>query len=147
MTEMVDYPSVLYPTIVSGKIWGEKIRCESLDGSELIKDIPGGSIEFQNAGPHEENGKLWGITHLQKYSPKGWLKVDPDCFHWWYFWRLQQQDANGNWIPGTEKGIYFRKSRVLFQTSCWRWDVAGTMIDGVLRHWIRSGGYLGGHWD
>ncbi len=144
---MIKYPDVKYPTIVSGKIWGAKIRYESLDGTEMYKEIPGGVIDLNNAEPFLEGGKYWGITHLQKYSHKGWLKADPDCYHWWYFWKLQKQDANGNWMPGTESGIYIRKSRVLLKYNCWRWDVAGTLIDGVLRNWIWGGGYLGGHWD
>jgi hypothetical protein len=146
-----DYPTVDYPTVVSGRIVAPIIRYESLDSSVLEEAVPGGSIELKMARPFERGGKMWAVTHLQKYSTEGWLKMDPDCFHAWKFWKLQERrpDANGVtvWVPGTEQGIYFRKSRVLLRLKCWRWDVAGTMIDGQLRHWISSGGYFGGHWD
>jgi hypothetical protein len=158
------YPSVGYPTIIEGVVYGNRLRVESLDGDsalllsylkplgwEVIRwgnlMYRDGAFRIKNLGPFVMNGKLWGVTHLQKYSPCGYLKVEPDCYHRWHFWRPQAMDANLNWIPGSEQGIYLRKSRKLFQLKCWRWDVAGTLIDGVLRHWIRSGGYFGGHWD
>lgn len=138
---MREYPTVDYPTIMEGKIYGEKIRYECLDGSELVCKHPDEVTIFKNFKPFEKYGKMWGLTHLQKYSKWGWLKVSPDCYHWWWFWKLQKQDSNGNWIPGTERGIYFRKP------FSWRWDVAGTVIGGVLRHWIWSKGFIGFRWD
>lgn len=151
---MATYPTVDFPTIVSGLVYGPKLRVESTDGSELLLDgtyAPPGiewhfidgmlTAKLKDCGPFERNGKMWGVTHLQKYSPKGFLKVSPDCYHRWYFWRSQKKDLLGEWIPGTECGIYFRKP------FSWRWDVAGTMIDGELRHWIWTKGYAGLHWD
>lgn len=91
----------------------------------------------------EEDGN---ITHLQKYSPLGYLITWPFCFHVWFFWRKQAYaydqiplmgkmvdvPGTGHWIPGTEQGIYFR-------TPGWRYDVELGMI------W--TNGYVGGHWD
>jgi hypothetical protein len=56
------------------------------------------------------------LTHLQKYSHFGFMLTWPFCFHFWLFWKLQATDPwAGNWLPGTEQGIYFR-------TPGWRWD-------------------------
>ncbi len=164
---MSDFPSVDYPTIIEGLVCGDTIRFESLTGNSLTitgamtrfypellpETFPGVTFDgmdfhLKNAGPftRKADGEVFGVTHLQKYSSAGYLKAEPDCFHWWRFWK-KQQNVDGVWIPGTEQGLYIRKSRVLFQLKCWRWDVAGTPIDGTLRHWIRSGGYFGGHWD
>jgi hypothetical protein len=135
------YPPMLYPTILAGKIVGKFVRFESMDGSELIKPIPGGVMTLKNFRPFIENEKMWGVTHMQKFSTSGWLKVNPDAYHWWKFWRLQKQDSSGGWLPGTESGIYYRRP------FAWRWDIAGTPVDGILKHWIRTKGYLGGRWD
>lgn len=133
------YPTVDYPTIDSGVIHGP-IRCESLDGSEMYLEEDDVTV-LNDFKPFVLNGKTWGVSHLQKRSKRGWLKVSPSCYHWWWFWKLQEKDSNGQWISGSERGIYFR------QPFSWRWDVAGTVIDGILRHWIWTKGYLGGHWD
>jgi len=135
------FPTVEYPTIIDGEIHGKFIRFESLDGNELVKPIAGGVIILKNFGPFIENGKTWGVTHMQKFSTKGYLKVSPSAYHKWHFIRLQKQDSNGGWIPGSEFGFYYRRP------FAWRWDVAGTKIDGVLRHWVRTKGYAGLHWD
>jgi len=135
-----EYPTVSYPTIIEGVVDGP-MRCESLDGSEMYI---GGDNEvhvLKNFGPFEKDGKTWAVTHLQKKSKKGWLKTSPDGYHCWNFWQLQKQDNNGNWISGTERGIYFRKP------FSWRWDVAGTFLDGALRHFVWTKGFLGLHWD
>lgn len=72
------------------------------------------------------------LTHLQKYSHFGFMLTWPFCFHFWIFWKLQDWDISGGWIPGTEKGIYFR-------TPGWRWDYDL----GMKWTW----GYIGGNWD
>jgi len=136
----MDYPTADYYTILAGEIWGP-VRCESLDGSEMYLPEVSGSTRFLNFKPFEQDGKMWGVSNIQKKSKKGWIKTDPDCYHRWYWFRQQKQDDQGNWIPGTELGFYFRKP------FSWRWDVAGTVIDEILRHWIWTKGYLGGHWD
>ncbi len=55
------------------------------------------------------------LTHLQKYSHFGFMVTWPFCFHFWLMWHLQAKDEYGDWIPGSEQGIYFR-------TPGWRWD-------------------------
>lgn len=138
---MKNYPTELAPRIIAGEIHGP-VRLESLDGKEMYwPEMPSGITSFEGVGPFEQDGKTWFVTHLQKKSKKGWLKTSPDCYHWWYTIRPQAQDKDGNWIPGTEKVIYFRKP------FSWRFDVAGTIIDGVMRHWIWTKGYFGLHWD
>jgi hypothetical protein len=72
------------------------------------------------------------ITHLQKFSRVGFLFHLPFGFHIWVFWRKQQQDVSGGWIPGSEQGIYFR-------TPGWRY----TSGEGMT--W--TNGYIGGRWD
>lgn len=146
-----EYPTVLYPTILEGIVMAEKLRVESLDGSELYitpamcafgwngigYDQGGRAFILKNTPPFPYQGKTWGVSHQQKWSKYGWLRTFPDCYHRWWFWRLQQTDAQGNWLPGTEEGLYLRKP------FSWRWDVAGT--NG--KHWIWTNGFLGGHWD
>ncbi len=85
------------------------------------------------------------LTHLQKHSHFGFMITWPFCFHFWFMWRLQKRiqingsrDINnpiyysGDWIPGSEQGIYFR-------TPGWRWDAELGMIF--------TKGYVGLHWD
>ena len=159
----LEYPTTNYPTILNGFVQGEKLRLESLDGKEKILTpndctLFGDSLIhnretffLKNFGPIYLDGKLWGVTHLQKYSYAGALSVFPTCYHRWHFWKQQEQNPDGSWIPGTEKGIYFRKpgfqigGKVIIPS--WRWDIAGTFLDGTLRHWIFTKGYLGGRWD
>ncbi len=71
------------------------------------------------------------LTHLQKHSHFGFMVTWPFCFHFWFMWRLQRQGF-GEWIPGTEQGIYFR-------TPGWRWDAELGMKF--------TRGYFGLHWD
>lgn len=149
------YPTAEYPTVLEGVVDGTSLRMESLDGGEftfethMFRTFPelwdvfqgvshnGVAWIFKNAGPFFYQGKTLGISHQQKYSGSGWLKTSPDCYHRWLFWRLQQKDVHGNWLPGTERGLYFRKP------FSWRWDVAGT--NG--KHWIWTNGFIGAHWD
>jgi len=77
---------------------------------------------------HEQNI----VTHLQKYSQFGFLMTLPFCFHFWFFWRLQQGSDIDGWKPGTEQGIYFR-------TPGYRWDTELGMKT--------TRGYFGLHWD
>jgi|SRR5690242_11484512 len=143
----LEYPKVNYPTIIEGFVSGDQLRLESLDGSERVETpetlplggwlVSHGGIWLQSFGPVDIDGKTWGVSHQQKYSHHGWLKANPDCYHRWCFWRLQKKDAQGGWLPGTERGIYFRKP------FSWRWDVAGT--NG--KHWIWTNGFLGMRWD
>lgn len=72
------------------------------------------------------------LTHLQKYSYFGFMITWPFCFHFWLFYKKQETDRYGTWIPGSEQGIYFR-------TPGYRWDADLGMI------W--TWGYFGGHWD
>jgi len=79
----------------------------------------------------ENNGIL---THLQKYSHFGLMLTWPFCFHFWLFWKLQEQNYHNlnPWIPGTEQGIYFRTPGYRYDCDLgykWTW------------------GYIGGHWD
>lgn len=131
------YPTAIMPTVISGYVSGQ-IRCENMDGEEMYLD---GGCTLTEWAPFERGGKTWAVSNIQKKSPYGWLKFDPAGYCWWKMLRLQKQDANGNWIPGTEFGWYYRKP---FQ---WRWDVPGTMLDGSLRHFVWTKGYAGCHFD
>jgi hypothetical protein len=72
------------------------------------------------------------VTHLQKYSPCGFLLTWPFCFHIWLFWKKQEGNDAIGWIPGSESGIYMR-------TPGYRYDFEL----GMKWTW----GYIGGHWD
>lgn len=158
------YPKVDYPTINEGFIQGELIRLESIEGpselfisrathSQLFNSYYGflpekNGTRLRIVKPFEFDGKTWGVTHLQKQSRYGYLIASPEAYHRWFFLIMQSRDQEGNWIPGTELGAYCRKGvGPIWDWDLWRWDVAGTMIDGELRHWITSTGFLGGHWD
>lgn len=133
----------LLPTILEGEIYGP-IRCESMDGSEMYLQEDHDqttSVKFSYFQPFQQNGKMWFVTHIQKKSKHGWIRTNPRGFHYWSMSQLPQKDINGNWIPGSESGIYYR------EPFSWRIDVPGTMIDGVLRHWIYTKGFLGRHFD
>lgn len=138
------------------------LRVESMTGGEmwLMPDgvkLPGitwarGAFYLSNFTPFEMIGHTWGVTHHQKLSHKGWLRANPTCYHQWKWSELQKKDANGGWIMGTERGLYFRKPTIkifgFVITESWRWDVPGTKDEqGILRHWIPTKGFLGGHWD
>lgn len=141
------YPSVKYPTIVEGEIFGP-VRCESFGGYEMyLPEAPSGSTKFINFKPFEapdpKNGqpRIWAVSNIQKKSKKGWLKTNPDCYYSWYAFKFQDKDPQGNFISGTEKVVYFRKP------FSWRIDWAGTMVNGVLRNWIWTLGYFGLRYD
>lgn len=95
-------------------------------------NLPGVVFSFI-AGPirTELYGERTILTHLQKYSHFGFMMTWPFCFHFWVFLKLQEKE-NGQWKPGTEKGIYFR-------TPGWRWDADLGMKT--------TRGYFGTHWD
>jgi hypothetical protein len=160
---MPKYPEALYPTVVRGVVHSDRLRLEHLDPKvgelyatpSLLRSLAirgfshdGKKFVLENFGPVEIDGRLFGVTHLQKQSRRGWLEMSPGCWHWWSFVRRQKMDSQGNWLPGTELGLYIRKGlRGWLDWQCWRWDVAGTVLDGELRHWIMSSGFCGGHWD
>ncbi len=72
------------------------------------------------------------LPHLQKFSSFGFMITWPFCFHFWLFWKKQEMNQYGQWIPGSEQGIYFR-------TPGWRWDYELGMKF--------TRGYAGLHWD
>jgi hypothetical protein len=85
------------------------------------------------------------LTHLQKSSRCGFLLTWPFCFHIWFFWKKQARKKvnfsnnltnliyiSGDWLPGSERGIYFR-------TPGYRYDAEL----GMKWTW----GYIGAHWD
>lgn len=55
----------------------------------------------------------YAVTHLQKKSKFGALLMSHEkwwhlCFHVWYTFKFQQTDDKGEWIPGSEKVLYWR---------------------------------------
>lgn len=128
-------PNVLYPTLIRGVIDGP-IRCESLDGSEIWLPKKKGILKIP---PFERDGKTFCVSHIQKKAKMFRLLYDPFIYHFGQFWRLQQQDKEGNWIPGSEQGIYWR-------TPGWRFQVPDAKSDWT--PWIWSWGrFIGTHLD
>ena len=125
-------PDVLYPTLVRGIIRGP-IRCESLDGSEIFLPEREGILRIE---PFKMDGKVFAVCHQQKKATYFSLLYEPFIYHWGKFWHLQEKNSNGQWIAGSEKGLYIR-------TPGWRWD-----IDPHLeKPWVFSKGFVGGHLD
>lgn len=131
------FPETDYPTLVEGRIEGQ-IRCEALDGSDLY--LPEQTGIIRDLKPFEKDGKTYAITHLQKKSKKGFLIMEPFIIHTYYWWHLQEftqnPDGGWSWKPGTERGVYAR-------TPGWRFDTDKKLV----RPWVFSKGYAGGHWD
>lgn len=128
------YPEDKAPTVVLGYVKGF-LRLESTQGAEVQYPLPLGIMRKFVPALMRPN-EWWFVTHLQKYSRFGFLIHKPFCLHAWWQFRLQKQDHKGNWIPGTEKGVYFRSPGR-------RFDVPGT--NG--KHWIVTLGHLGIRWD
>lgn len=59
-----------------------------------------------------DRGRPYGPTHLQYYSPFGFLLTWPICLHVWYQFKGQDKYIDDNGIemtkPGTEKVFYWR---------------------------------------
>lgn len=128
-------PTVAYPTLVRGIISGP-IRCESADGTEIWLQPRKGPFRLE---PFRLGGKVFCVSHLQKKSSYFSLLFDPFIYHQGVFWHLQEQDIEGTWQPGTEKGIYWR-------TPGWRWQLPDKNSNGT--NWILSGGRIpGAHLD
>ena len=124
------------PTLEWGIIRGP-IRMEALDGSEFYLPEEEGPLYIP---PVERGGKMFCVTHLQKKATYFSLRFSPFIYHWGNFWKLQEQNEQGQWVGGTEKGIYIRSPG-------WRFDFPGTVINGVREHWIFSKGFFGSHLD
>lgn len=138
-------PTVLYPTVVKGIIHAKEMRCESIDGSEIwIKAPESGVITLRNFKPFvHTDGKTYFITHLQKKATYFSLLYKPFIFHHWVG-QPPKQDANGNWIPGSEKGNLLLGG--YWRTCGWRWQRPDARSNWT--PWIWSWGRgPGGHLD
>lgn len=130
------FPTVKYPSVVEGYVKGP-LRLESLQGPEIyLTDQT--EWNLKDFGPIIKNGIPYSVSHIQYKSHYGWLKMEPDSYHFWWMPRLQTLGK-----PGSEQGIYIRKSRKLFQTYCWRWDKDPSLTVP----WVWSQGYFGGNLD
>jgi len=117
------------PIVIFAWQTGE-IRWESLKGNNRYSDPSLKPLILRE--PIYEGGETWLYTHLQKRSRMGIYLSWPICFHFWLMWRKQKTDSNGNWLPGTEQGIYTR-------TPGYRWDIEEGMKF--------TRGYGGLRWD
>jgi hypothetical protein len=115
-------PTVEYATLINSEISGP-IRCESLDGTEIWLPPQSGKITIL---PFQQNGKWFGVSHIQKKSKHFRLNFHPFSYHFGEFWKLQEyetlSDGSTYWKPGTEKGIYFRLPG-------WRWQLPDAVSD------------------
>ncbi len=142
------YPTAEYLTVVKGNIEGP-VRYESLSGKEYFQeyDLPD-PVRLRNHMGIIVKGERFEVSIIQKLSRYGWIYTEPFGFYWWKQEKFQERKEVTNefgtylkWAPKTEKGLYFRAPFT------WRRDIAGTVRDGELRHWIKSGGHLGKNWD
>lgn len=138
-------PTVSYPTLTRGYIEGP-IRCESLDGSELWLPPATGRLKippFWQVDPNDRVLKQWCVSHLQKRSHYFSLLYDPFIFHHWVG-EPQKTDANGNWIPGSEKGNLLLGG--YWRTPGFRWQKPDSVSNWT--PWVFSGGRIPGtHFD
>jgi hypothetical protein len=134
-----DRPTILYPTLVRGIIKSPLIRCESLTGPELMLPRDQFPDEFRNYGPFEKDGHTYFVCHLQKAATYFSLLYSPFIFHHWVG-QPQKQDANGTWIPGSERGNLWLGG--YWRTPGFRWQKPDAVSDGT--PWIFSGGRIPG---
>lgn len=146
------WPQAKGYTVTEGFVSGDRLRCESFDGGEIwltSKDTDPMSGVYRGRCRGKDgfvlmgfapffwgDGKWYSVAPIQKESYYGYLHCSPSARWYWNMRKLQDKDANGNYIPGTEDGFCWRG------TPSWRVDFPGTVLDGVLRHWIPSGGHL-----
>lgn len=128
-------PKVLYPVIVKGTIIAPLIRLESLKGPEIVLPRSDFPQIFRNFGPIDRNGVTYFVCHLQKYATQFSLQYNPFIYHWCKGWRAQQKDAQGNWIAGSERLLYWR-------TPGWRWQQPDALSEWT--PWIFSKGRVPG---
>ncbi len=70
-----------------------------------------------------------GPTHLQYFSPFGFLLTWPLCLHVWYQFKEQATDLGGDKIPGSETVFYWRFGA--------RWDAQDSLY--VVPSWYGPG--------
>lgn len=136
-------PKVSYPILVKGFIRGPLIRLESLTGPELMLPRDEFPRVFRNFGPIQKNGHTYFVCHLQKAASQFSLLYSPFIYHQWAG-KPQKQDANGDWIPGSEKGNLLLGG--YWRTPGFRWQQPDDISKGT--PWVFSGGRIfGQHFD
>jgi hypothetical protein len=131
------YPTEEYPIGVFGFIYGPK-RYENMS---FISQYQNGPNIILNDQGFDVVGKHYFLSNLQKRSRFGFLIQKPFCFHIWIMFRQQKEDQYGNGIAESEFGYYIR-------VGLWRFDTPGTLVDGILRHWMGPwSSHAGVHFD
>ncbi len=121
----LEFPPIdTLPTAVLSYIRGIH-RAESRHGQAM------GVVSLSSWSVMQRPWDGYALTHLQKYSPFGFLLTWPFCFHVWFQFR-KQEGSEGRWEPGTERVFYAR-------TPGYRMDIDY----GMKWTW----GYIGLHWD
>lgn len=116
------------PTVKSGFIFGVcRLETNGPNNQDAYSNVFANRW-LKEQGPIDldtnDGIETFGITHLQKKSRFGFLVMRPFCFHVWFTFRFQKQDADGSWMRGSEKVLYFRVGRM-------RWDAGdGKYIKG-----------------
>lgn len=122
-----------YPIVLFGFLT-YPIRFETLGGGDYWFDS-GLAAFFLFLQPfHSTNGKIYQVTHIQKKSRFGFLLYWPLCFHIWFTFKFQEQNEQGDWLPGTEKVLYWRFGAA-------RWDAGDSKY--ICPTWYGPGL----HWD
>lgn len=136
-------PKVLYPVLKRGIIKAPLIRCESLEGPEIMLPRDEFPEKLRGFGTFKYKGKTYFICHLQKAATSFSLLYSPFIFHNWVG-QPQKQDSKGNWIPGSEKGNLLKGG--YWRSPGWRWQKPDAVSEGT--PWILSGGRIfGTHFD
>lgn len=123
------------PAVIFGFVQGP-VRWETNGGGDLWEGTNRFFL-FQGNDELSEGAKVgeFAVTHLQKKSWFGFLIMWPLCFHFWISFKKQQQNADGTWLPGTEKVWYNRAGFA-------RWDAGSSKY--IVPTWY---GPFNLHWD
>lgn len=132
-------PEVWYPTLIRGIVDGP-IRLEAIDGSEYWLSPRTGIFTFP---PTVIDNKTYCLTHLQKKAKYFSLLYSPFIYHHWVG-QPQQQNPDGSWIEGSEKGNLWLGG--YWRSPGWRWQRPDANSNWT--PWIFSGGRIPGtHFD
>ncbi len=123
-------PITTLPTVVIGYVAGDGRKESAIEGLPFAYRTD--AWEHKPWLIMEKPAAHASWTHIQKYSPCGFMLTWPFCFHIWFTWKYQKGSDKAGWKPGSEIVLYAR-------TPGYRKDTDYGM------KWTY--GYFGLHWD